>query len=388
MNSPIWRLAGIAMLGLSLSAHALADNNDQRGSQNRPEGADPRTQQQQMQQQVQQQQRGIQQEIRGQQQQVQQQQQAQQRDLQQQQHSLQQELRGQQQEQRAPQQPTTQWQQRQQEFHERQAERQAEQQDRLQQNRPQAQSINDNRAQPGRQEAPNGGRNDGPAIQGKPGVVWQTQPPIRGNSEGPRGNYAPGRHDDGRWADHRGNGWGPGPQYRPGYTVERFPDREYRVPYRGQDFFYSGGYWYRPQGPRYVVVAPPYGIRTRLLPDYATRVWMGGSLFFMAAGTYYQYADDSQDYVVVNPPQGVPISQPMPVQQAAAQGEGIDVSFAPVNGQSPSQMEQDRYDCQRYAAQQSGFDPATATYAPADSVAYLYRQNMGNCLVGRGYAVN
>jgi hypothetical protein len=210
-------------------------------------------------------------------------------------------------------------------------------------------------------------------------VAWQNQPP-----HGPENGR--GRPDDRNWNNH-GNGWGSGPQYRPGYTIDRFPDREYRVPYRGQDFFYSGGYWYRPQGPRYVVVAPPYGIRTRALPDYATRMWIGGAMFFLAAGTYYQYMDDSQDYVVVNPPQGVPVSQPQPVEQQG-QAPGIDVAFYPVNGQSPSQMEQDRYDCQRYAAQQSGFDPATATYAPADSVAYLYRQNMGNCLVSRGYQVN
>lgn len=370
MNSPIWRLAGVGLLCLSVSAQTLADDNDQRGPQNRPEGGgqnrapqqEQRGQQvqQQMQQRVQEQQRNQQQEQRGQQQEMQQQVQQQQR-----------ELRGQQQEQQRgqqQQQQQTQWQQRQQEFNQRQAERVQQQQS----HGPQV-------------PAPQPGRQDGPAIQGKPGVVWQTQPPIRGNNEGPRGDYGPGRGNDGRGpgGPGRGNGWGPGPQYRPGYTVDRFPGQQYRVPYRGQDFFYSGGYWYRPQGPRYVVVAPPYGIRTRQLPDYATRMWIGGAVFFLAAGTYYQYMDDSQDYVVVNPPQGVPESQPQPAQTG-----GIDVSFYPANGQSPSQMEQDRYDCQRYAAQQSGFDPATATYAPADSVAYVYRQNMGNCLASRGYQVN
>lgn len=380
MNPPIWRLAGFGLLCLSLSAHTLADDNDPRGQQNRPEGGgqNPRAQQQQIQQQMQHQQ----QEQRGQQQQMQQQMQQQQRAQQQELRGQQQEQRGQQQQQQQQQQPAT-WQQRQQEFNQRQTERLNEQQNPLQQNRPQgpnAAQLNDNRPQPGRQD--NGGRRDDLPIQGKPGVVYQTQPPIRGNNEGPRGNYAPGRPDD-RRDDHRGNGWGPGPQYRPGYTVDRFPDREYRVPYRGQDFFYSGGYWYRPQGPRYVVVAPPYGIRTRALPDYATRMWIGGGVFFLAAGTYYQYMDNTQDYVVVNPPQGVVASQPQP-----AQGDNLEVAFYPANGQGPSQMEQDRYDCQRYAAQQSGFDPATATYAPADSVAYLYRQNMGNCLVSRGYQVN
>ncbi len=78
---------------------------------------------------------------------------------------------------------------------------------------------------------------------------------------------------------------------RPGYVVDRFPDRNWRVPYRGQDYFFSGGYWYRPQGPRYVVVAPPRGIRVSYLPDYAREVWVGSSLFFLAAGAYYLYQD-------------------------------------------------------------------------------------------------
>ena len=113
-------------------------------------------------------------------------------------------------------------------------------------------------------------------IQGRPDTVRQTQEPRQGyyqdiprrndgnqhwqtgNGPGPRpgGGFNNGHPNDNRWPGRpngHGNGWGPGPQYRPGYTVDRFPDRNYRVPYRGQDYFFSGGYWYRPQGPRYVV---------------------------------------------------------------------------------------------------------------------------------------
>lgn len=169
--------------------------------------------------------------------------------------------------------------------------------------------------------------------------------------------------------------------------IDRFPDRYDRVAWRGQDYFYSGGYWYRPQGPRYVVVAAPYGARTRYLPDYAQQVWIGGGLFFLAAGTYYQYMDSSQDYVVVNPPGQAIAPPPQPVYQQPV-NNGYDVNFYPANGQPPEQVAQDRYDCQRWAAQQSGFDPAGASYAPAPEVVNIYRQNMANCLVSRGYSVN
>jgi len=165
-------------------------------------------------------------------------------------------------------------------------------------------------------------------IQPHPDSVRQTQEPLRGNysdiprrngynPNGPVGNNwrpennRPGgnfeHHDDRRWPgrpEGHGNGWGPGPQHRPGYVVDRFSERNWRVPYRGQDYFFSGGYWYRPQGERYVVVAPPRGIRTSYLPDYAREVWIGSSLFFLAAGAYYLYQEDTQDYVVVPEPQG------------------------------------------------------------------------------------
>ncbi|NMX61608.1 DUF6515 family protein [Pseudomonas sp. WS 5079] len=237
-------------------------------------------------------------------------------------------------------------------------------------------------------------------IQARPDSVGQTQEPRQGNyrdiprrndgnphwqagGPGSRPGYD-GHPNDNRWPgrpDGHGNGWGPGPQYRPGYTVDRFPDRNYRVPYRGQDYFFSGGYWYRPQGPRYVVVTPPYGIRVHYLPDYAREVWVGSALFFLAAGAYYSYESSTQQYVVVQPPMASLPPQPAP------QGNGYDVVAYPANGQSPAQVQQDGYDCYRWAVQQSGFDPQTVTYAPAPAVVQTYRQAQGNCLSSRGYQV-
>ncbi|SFX74429.1 MULTISPECIES: DUF6515 family protein [unclassified Pseudomonas] len=229
-------------------------------------------------------------------------------------------------------------------------------------------------------------------IQGRPDSVTQTREPQPGyyrdiprRSEGYPANGSRPGHDsrpDPHWAgrpDGHGNGWGPGPQYRPGYVIDRFPDRHYRVPYRGEDYFYSGGYWYRPQGPRYVVVQPPRGIRTRYLPDYAREVWIGSSLFFLAAGAYYIYEANTRDYVVVDAPVANPQPQP--------QGNGFDVLAYPANGQSPEQVNQDGYECYRWAVQQSGFDPRNYTYPPAPEVVQTYRQAQGGCLSSRGYQV-
>ena len=224
-------------------------------------------------------------------------------------------------------------------------------------------------------------------IQPRPDAVRQTQEPRQGyyRDERPQNGYnnqrwqTGNRPDDHRWPgrpDGHGNGWGPGPQYRPGHMIDRFPDRDYRVPYRGQDYFYSGGYWYRPQGPRYIVVQPPRGIRTQYLPDYAREVWVGGALLFLAAGSDYAYQEATQDYIVVAPP----VQQP-------PQSQGYDVEAYPANGQSPQQVQQDGYQCYQYAVQQSGFYPRTATYQPAPEVVQAYRQAQGNCLSSRGYQV-
>jgi len=228
-------------------------------------------------------------------------------------------------------------------------------------------------------------------IQPRPDTVGQTREPPHGYDQNqPRRNdynkhwngYIGAPSNDTHWEGRpsgRGNGWGPGPKYRPGHVIDRFPERDYRVPYRGMDYYYSGGYWYRPLGPRYVVVEPPRGIRVRYLPDYAQQVWIGGALLFLAAGSYYAYQQSTQDYVVVEPPVGQ--SQP------PAGNSGYDVEAYPANGQSPEQVSRDGYECYQYAVQQSGFDPRTATYQPDPSVVQAYRQAQGDCLSSRGYQV-
>lgn len=233
-------------------------------------------------------------------------------------------------------------------------------------------------------------------IQPRPDTVRQVQTPQRGyyqdvprrNENNQRWNGyigAPSSNDQWRGRPNgHGNGWGPGPQYRPGHVIDRFPGGEYRVPYRGMDYYYSGGYWYRPLGPRYVVVEPPRGIRVRYLPDYAEQVLIGGAVLFLAAGSYYAYEESTQDYVVVEPPVGN--LQPQQPPQVAS--SGYDVEAYPANGQSQEQVNQDGFDCYQYAVQQSGFDPRTATYQPDPSVVQNYRQAQGNCLSSRGYQVS
>ncbi|KAA8694260.1 Uncharacterized protein ALO80_00171 [Pseudomonas caricapapayae] len=388
MKSGIWQFAGVSLLCLSISAHALADERDD--SPRNPLYGSPgdngqqRQQQQQraqeqnnQQRQIQQQQNQQRQVERQQQQQINQQQINQQRQIQEQQNQQRQVERQQQQQ--------IQQQQIQQRNVERQQQQQIDQQQRDQQR--QIQQQQNQQRQQLRQAQ------DNLPIQSGPREAWQTQQPRQGYYQDiPRGNNrnwqaGNGRPND-RWEgrpDGRGNGWGPGPQYRPGYAIDRVPGGYSRIPYRGQDYYYSGGYWYRPQGPRYVVVTPPYGVRVSRLPSYSQEVWIGSSLLFLAAGTYYAYQPDSQDYVVVNPPQNEAVYQQAPAEQ---QSNGYDPVAYPANGQSPQQVELDHYQCYRQAADQSGFDPANVSGQPPPERVDAYGRLMGDCLAGRGYSVN
>lgn len=222
--------------------------------------------------------------------------------------------------------------------------------------------------------------------------VRQTQPPRQGYYQDiPRrnGGYhweagGPGQRPGGDWPgrpDGHGDGWGPGPQYHPGHRIDHFPDRYWKVPHQGQDYYYSSGYWYRPQGGAYVLVRPPYGVRVGYLPVYAQEVWFDGTLFFQVSNTYYQYLSDSQEYVVVNPPNILPAPGPQ-------LSTGYDVIAHPLSGQTLRQQNQDRYECHRQAVQQSGFDPAAAAVAPPAHVADAYHRVLADCLSARDYSVN
>ncbi|MEA9975988.1 hypothetical protein QN415_12975 [Pseudomonas sp. 5S4] len=407
MKSCIWHLAGVVLMCLGTSTPALAespndgqgDNHEhsagrpQSGQQHQQEQQHQQVQQQQQQQQMQQQQHQVQQQQQQHQEQLQHQQQDQQR-----QQQVQQQQRQQQDQQRQQQ---VQQQQRQQQDQQRQ--QQVQQQQRQQQDQQRQQQVQQQQRQQQRQPEP-----VRLPIQGRPEEARQSQSSRRGDFQDhresnsnehwqgggspPRLGGGDGRPGNDHWhgrPDGHGDGWGPGPQYRPGYVINRMPDDHSRIGWHGQDYFYSGGYWYRPQGPRYVIVEPPRGVRVHDLPSYSQEVWLGSTLFFVAAGTYYLYQPDTQDYVVSEPPQNVePIYTPDAQPPREASTYSYDPVAYPVNGQSQEQQQQDMYDCHLFGVNQSGFDPQVATYAPSPQVVDVYRRAMAGCLAGRGYSVN
>jgi hypothetical protein len=185
-----------------------------------------------------------------------------------------------------------------------------------------------------------------------------------------------GEHFDARYSH---NHYYPG---RGGYA-RAVPGRPFVVERGGGRFFYSGGVWYAPYGPRFVVVGAPIGVFVPVLPPFYTTLWIGGFPYYYANDTYYAWHDAENGYEVVEPPNDQGAStQPPPSD---------DLFIYPKNGQPADQQANDKYECHKWASGQTGFDPTQpAGGVPPEQAGGKraeYQRAMRACLEGRGYSV-
>jgi hypothetical protein len=169
-----------------------------------------------------------------------------------------------------------------------------------------------------------------------------------------------------------------------GYAVNRL-DRGYRVvPYGRDRYYFRGGVWYRPYGPRFVVFAPPFGLVVPFLPDFYTTVWFGGVPYYYANEVYYRSRPHSDDYEIVEPPQRDDADSSAPATDE-------EVFIYPRHGQNSEQQSKDRYECHRWAVSQTGFDPSEpgGGVEPAANNAKRsdYHRAITACLEARDYSV-
>ena len=140
-----------------------------------------------------------------------------------------------------------------------------------------------------------------------------------------------------------------------------------------------------------------------MLPiGYAT-FWWGGVPFYYVNSVYYTWDPSQNGYVVTNPPPvggdagdgSVAPDQGAPADQGSGAGapgapasSADDVFMYPQNGQSQEQQSTDRYECHKWAQDQTGFDPTQPNGGGSGSAsADDYRRAMSACLSARGYSV-
>ena len=123
------------------------------------------------------------------------------------------------------------------------------------------------------------------------------------------------------------------------------------------------------------------GLYFATLPYYYSTYWWGGVPYYYADNTYYRWNGGVGQYETVAPPAEIR-------GQAGAQGTSQSELIAyPKNGQSQEQLGKDKFECHRWAVEQTGFDPTQVGggTAPGNRANYLRAQ--AACLKGRGYSV-
>jgi hypothetical protein len=170
-----------------------------------------------------------------------------------------------------------------------------------------------------------------------------------------------------------------------GQFIERLPSGNRVAVYGRSRYYFHGGVWYRPEGRRFIIVAPPIGLIIPFLPPFYSTIWIGGMPYYYANEVYY--TQTAGGYIIVEPPKGEASTTP-PAAGGTPEGQ---LFIYPRQGQSEQKQADDRYECHRFAAGQTGYDP---TKPPADlnstQIAQKrsdYQRASSACLEGRGYTV-
>ncbi len=127
------------------------------------------------------------------------------------------------------------------------------------------------------------------------------------------------------------------------------------------------------------------GLFLATLPWYYSTYYWDGIPYYYADNNYYRFNSVVGQYESVRPPGAA--AQATAAQPAAS----TDLFMYPKGGQSAEQQAKDRYECHRWAADQTSFDPTqtgggvAANAAAAKRADYLRAD--GACLEGRNYSV-
>jgi hypothetical protein len=190
------------------------------------------------------------------------------------------------------------------------------------------------------------------------------------------------RRDDYRGDRNANRG---GNDYRGNYrhqprVVPSLPAGYRHYNWNGRPYYNYRGSWYRPYGGTYISIGVPYGLFVGSLGSGYNSFWFGNTRYYHADDTYYVYEPVRRGYVVSRSPYADERDD-----SDAGNALDEDLFIYPARGQSEQQQADDRYECHRWAANETGYDPIDDAYDADDRANYL--RAMTACLTGRGYSV-
>jgi hypothetical protein len=231
------------------------------------------------------------------------------------------------------------------------------------------------------QQSPNGASQPSGSNEQRGGLIGRTlsRTTTTGNSGGGNGNGNGGGHHNG------GNTGSPGnhdddddnhhPRPRPPSVVYVLPPYYDDYYWNGNLYYNFGGGWYSPYGSGYMSVGTPYGLYTRTLPANYSSFYYDDMRYYLHDDTYYTYDRSRAGYVVT----------PSPYGEEEETAADQDIFVYPAQGQSETQLADDRYACHRWGVKESGYDPLDDEYNRDRRANYT--RAMTACLEGRGYTV-
>ncbi len=161
------------------------------------------------------------------------------------------------------------------------------------------------------------------------------------------------------------------------------PHGAYRLHYKKPPLYYWAGVFYKPYSGGYISITAPIGARIHDLPASYVTLTFGSTNYYLANNVYYRR--DHDGYVVVSAPSGSSHSESSTHSTHNNDYNNGDWAVYPNQGQSSEQLQLDRYQCHRWAKDQTGYDPTTSNSNPSQRSPYFRAQ--AACLEGRGYVV-
>lgn len=86
-------------------------------------------------------------------------------------------------------------------------------------------------------------------------------------------------------------------------VVSRLPKQNTPLKYNGKSYYVHNNKYYRPSGAKFVLTAPPFGLRVSVLPAVNLVFRFDNRNYYCAEGVIYE--ESGNDYVVVEPQMGM-----------------------------------------------------------------------------------